>query len=206
MYDIRLNKKSLDENNITLAESIALIAIEYSLNLEQALNSLREKGLVDLKYFELQQSNNYFISNNGTKLLKSIILTGESRETGVKASNIKLEILANRLINLYPKGLKPNTNAHWRGSSRDIQDRLKSFFKIYGNTYTDEEILEATRIYVNSYQNDMKFMQVLYYFIWKEKGHQEGGTIARNSELAARLENKTEETVSMKEDWTSSLK
>ena len=204
MFDIRLNPEIIKKSKLSLDETIALIAIQYELNLNQALLNLVDKGLIATKYFQGKPTSEFFVSQQGTNILNDIILDNIVVES--KLNKAELTNLATTLVGLYPKGTKPGTNQSWRGSVKDIEGRLTSFFKLYGNKYTHEEIINTTRNYVTSYQNDRRFMKTLQYFIWKEKGHYEGGTVARNSELATMLENPEEVVINMKEDWTSHIK
>lgn len=205
MYDLTLNRNVLRDANIDLDEAVALIAIQFGLNLNEALEKLAKKGLVGDSYFEAKQSGKYFITEKGTTLMKTHIHS-EGNSNKVKMSKVRLENLANKMRELYPSGKKPGTIYYWRASTVDIMKKLDAFFKHYGNKFSDEEILKATENYVNSFENDMKYMMLLQYFIWKEKGHYEGGTVSRNSELAVRLENLDDTTVNLREDWTSQVK
>lgn len=113
--------------------------------------------------------------------------------------------LAAQLRELFPKGLKVGSSA-WRGNVREITLRLQKFFKVYDYTnWTDEEILEATKRYIDHFNGNYTYMRILKYFIMKsDKVTSEDGTvrIEDKSELATWLENDTEEENS---DWTSTL-
>lgn len=205
LYNLTLNRDVLRNAGLDLAEAIALITIQFNLNLQDGLESIAKKGLIGDSYFEAHKNGNYFISEKGTKLMKEYIHSEGSVEK-IKVSKARLENLANKMREIYPSGKKPGTIYYWRASTVDIVKKLDTFFKNYGDKYTDEEILQATTNYVNSFENDMKFMMLLQYFIWKEKGHYEGGTVSRNSELAARLDNLDDTSVNLREDWTSNIK
>ena len=128
------------------------------------------------------------------------------------ASNDRLVTLANNLRKLFPAGKKPGYAYTWRDSESCIVDRLKKFFLKYGDNHTDDEIIEATRRYVNSFNGDYKYMQLLKYFIWKNKTTGEEivrgrivGEVERQSQLAAWLEDNEEEMV-INHDWDVTLK
>ena len=112
--------------------------------------------------------------------------------------------LAEQLRELFPKGIKSG-NAAWRGNLREITLRLQKFFKLYGNKWTDEEIINAATRYISHFNGDYTFMRILKYFILKseKKIDEEGnGYVEDISELATWLENDTELD---NDDWTSSL-
>jgi len=205
MYDLTLNRSVLRDADLDLSEAVALIAIQFDLNLNEALEKLAKKGLIGDSYFEAKQTGKYFITEKGNILIKTYIHS-EGNIDKVKIGKARLENLAIQMREIYPSGKKSGTIYYWRASVVDIMKKLDAFFKHYGNKYSDADILKATRNYVNSFENDNKYMMLLQYFIWKEKGHYEGGTVSRNSELAVRLENLDDETVNLKEDWTSQIK
>lgn len=77
--------------------------------------------------------------------------------------------------------------------------KLKSFFKLYGRTYTEEEILDAARRYVDSFNGDYRFMRLLKYFIWKRDN-----TEGEVSELATFIDNDGQEE-DVGDDWVTEL-
>ena len=90
-------------------------------------------------------------------------------------------------------------------------DRLSKFFLKYGNNHTDEEIINATKRYVDSFNGNYQYMQLLKYFIWKNKVTGEEvvrgrivGEVERQSQLAAWLEDKEEKSVN--HDWDVALR
>ena len=119
----------------------------------------------------------------------------------------KIESLAKTLMTLFPAGKKQGTSQYWRGNLRDNTIRLSKFFKLYGNIYTDEQIIEATKRYISSFNGNYQHMRVLKYFIWKDikKLNSNGeGFIDEVSDLATFLENAKDEN-KMREDWMSTM-
>ena len=102
---------------------------------------------------------------------------------------------------------KDSTCHYFRGNKKDTILRLKKFFKRYGNKFTDEQILEAARSYVASFNGNYHYMRVLKYFIWKDakKEDADGNLyVDETSDLATLIEN-AGAIDSIKEDWTTSL-
>ena len=81
-------------------------------------------------------------------------------------------VLADKLRELYPSGKKEGTNYMWRDSTMTIAMKLKNLdemCKKYGlHRFTDEEAIDATKRYVESFQGNYQFMQLLKYFILKQ--------------------------------------
>ena len=119
----------------------------------------------------------------------------------------KLDTLASQLMEIFPKGKKEGTTSYWRGNRKEIRERLQKFFKLYGNKYTDEQILKATQNYVSSFNGNYSYMRVLKYFILKDerKSDEEGKLIVQQvSDLATFIEN-AEDLDPVRNDWTSNL-
>lgn len=116
-----------------------------------------------------------------------------------KPSKRNFEALANRIRELYPKGYKPGTTYTWRDSTRIIAVRLEKFIELFGN-YSDDEIFKATQKYVQSFNGDYQYMQLLKYFILKDIK-----TIDARSELAALLENPDADNDQQYGDWTTQI-
>lgn len=91
----------------------------------------------------------------------------------------RLDRLYEAMREYFPHGYKMAPYA-WRGNRKDVTLKLKKFFKMYGNKYTDEQILDATRRYVECFNGDNTHMRILKYFILKDN----------ESDLATVLENK----------------
>ena len=126
-------------------------------------------------------------------------------------SEERLKTLANSLRELFPAGKKPGYAYLWRDSESCIVDRLKKFFLKYGDNHTDEEIIDATKRYVDSFNGNYQYMQLLKYFIWKNKVTGEEvvrgrivGEVERQSQLAAWLEDTDEKSVN--NDWDVALR
>ncbi len=134
----------------------------------------------------------------------SITDTAEHVVEGLMASSINVASedrctqLAEKLRELFPAGKKPGYAYTWRDSVSCISDRLKKFFMKYGE-YTDEQVIEATKAYVASFNGNYQYMQLLKYFIWKNKVTGEEvvrgrivGEVERQSQLAAWIEDTPE--------------
>lgn len=120
----------------------------------------------------------------------------------------RLDALAIALMEVFPKGKKEGTSVYWKGNKKDTKLKLQKFFKLYGNTYTDEQIITAAKQYVASFNGNYSYMRALKYFIWKDekKVDSEGnGYIEEVSDLATYIENAGQEE-NTSQDWDLTLK
>jgi len=77
-----------------------------------------------------------------------------------------LSELAEKLINIYPQGVKSG-GYPVRGSKVDVTDKLRKFFKKH--KYTHEQVIQAVERYVERKRKDKwDYMQRLIYFIEKD--------------------------------------
>lgn len=115
----------------------------------------------------------------------------------------RLDNLVTKLMEIFPKGKKTGTSVYWKGNRKDNKLKLQKFFKLYGNDYTDEQILKAAKQYVDSFNGNYTYMRALKYFIWKDdkKVDAEGkGYVEEVSDLATYIENMDQVNTNT-EDW-----
>lgn len=93
--------------------------------------------------------------------------------------------LADKLRELFPTGRKEGTNYMWRDSTMIIAKKLKTLAHKFNVTFTDDEAIEATKKYINSFNGDYRYMQLLKYFILKRDLNKQEET----SQLLSFIEN-----------------
>lgn len=183
---------------LTMPEVLALTLVKTGVDVSVLFASLEDKKALVKDIF-----NKYLVTLGYDEKVVSVLLDSDKD----RQSQDRIESLAAKMMELFPSGKKQGTYQYYRGNKRDITLRLKKFFKLYGNRFTDEQILEATDKYVKAFNGNYSYMRVLKYFIWKDekKLDSEGiGYVSEVSDLASYIENKSE--VSVDTDWTSSLK
>lgn len=115
------------------------------------------------------------------------------------------EEIADAMRETYPAGRKQGTNYMWRDSTAVITQRLKVLVKRYNVSFTKEEAVDATKRYIASFNGNYKYMQILKYFISKQKPV-EGAPAEQNSQFLSFLQNKEGETTIVNSpDWTANL-
>lgn len=119
----------------------------------------------------------------------------------------RFEVLAEKLMDVFPKGKQPGGKYYFRGNSKDVASKLKKFFKMYGNTYTDDQIINAAKKYVESFHGNYTYMRLLKYFIWKQVSKIDSAGnhyIEEVSELADYITNEGEGD-NIDTNWTANL-
>lgn len=192
---ICINESTLKQYNIPLENILVLIAAARDISLTDAASSLTSDGMIS----KFGQQGNWKITAKGAELLTSVLI--DSEESPI--SDEKLIGLATTLKSLFPKGIKPGTNYYWAEGVSLIVKRLKIFFKKYGNNFSEEDIISATKRYIESFNGDYRYMKLLKYFIFKDK-RGDGGEVEYDSDLLTYLENK-EELSEANSNWTSDL-
>ena len=74
----------------------------------------------------------------------------------------------------------------------------------YGD-FEPDEIIEATKRYIASFNGDYSRMRTLRYFIWAEKRNPATGEVEYTSDLLSCLEDDTEEE-NLMTDWETQLR
>ena len=114
--------------------------------------------------------------------------------TGKTESEDRLTELAKKMRKEYPDGKIPGTSYYYRCNVGEVSSKLKRFFLKYGS-YSDDEIIAATRRFVNDKKGDV-YLPLLKYFIWKQKTVRDEwgvGHVEEVSTLATYLENSQQE-------------
>lgn len=135
------------------------------------------------------------------ELIKKLIL--EVVITSKTPAKDNLTSIAEEMRLLFPEGLKPGTHYSWRGSLAEITQRLNKLQVKFNIQLNKKEVLEATQRYINSFNNDTRYMQLCKYFIYKN--NIKGDMIEFNSALLDYMENK-EINNNSNNDWLTDLK
>ena len=199
MTTVCLNKKAAQQNGITIDEALLMLVIHNKANLEGAERALIQKGLITAERNDLFQQVGWRLTNKGTEVLDSVIMDSDKEQE----PQDRLIQLATKLKEIFPKGKKDGTNYYWADGVALIVRRLKLFFRKYGDTYTDEQIVQAAEKYVQGFNGNYQYMRLLKYFIFKEKVGA-NGEVEGDSELISYIEN-ADQTDDLKTDWTSTL-
>ena len=191
--NITINEKVLDKYNLTLEEFLVLYLCSKEVDIEGVIQDLIDSGIVNR---DLYNNVSAVVSNNTKELITSIIIDSDK---AVVNKDSEFNALAEKLREIYPKGVKPGTTYLWRDSVPIIARKLKTLVTKFGVSFTEQEAIDATKKYVESFGSDRKFMQLLKYFILKT----DKATGEIRSDFLAIIQNP--DTQIVEEDWTSSL-
>jgi len=158
------------------------------------------RGLIEFDGFTLKREPiNARLTPTGANLIESIFLNSEFQLPG--SDEDRFDKLAKKMQELFPTGRKPGTKLMWRDSQAIIAKKLKTIAKKYDAKFTDEQALEATKKYVESFNGDYQFMQVLKYFICKRNNI----TGDETSQLLSYIENVGHEE-ELNESWRDAVR
>lgn len=195
---ITINKEACSKNGISLGEILVLLAIANSVDLGKSQQALLSTGLVTA--FGSTNDIDLRITNKGTEALTNCIIDSVDY---TKSEEDRLIALAEKMRELYPSGRKEGTNYMWRGTTAEVVRKLKTLETKYRFKFTDEQALSATKRYVQSFNGNYRFMQLLKYFILKA-GSDCDGNIEVKSEFMSLIENEGQVN-SQRDDWMSTM-
>lgn len=193
-----IDTEILEREGIGLDEALYLLSVYKKKPID--FNTV-QKAKVENKILKFDNPRDPVkITPKGQSLVESILAKSKIH---VSSDNLeRYRTLADKMRDTYPKGLKPGTNYQWRDSTAIIADRLMKLVAKYNIEFTDEEAIEATKRYISSFNGNYRYMQILKYFISKQKPV-EGAPAEQNSQFLSFLQN-TENTVD-NQDWTANL-
>lgn len=176
---ITIDDKILEQYNLTVEEFLTLYICSKDYNIKELLDTVIAKGYASIDVFD---SNKAVVSDNIKDLIANIIINSDKK---IINKDKDFLLLANKMRELFPSGKKPGTNYSWKDSAIVISQKLKVLVAKYGCSFTEEEALEATKKYIESFNGDYTYMQLLKYFILKTSNN---GEI--KSEFMSLIENK----------------
>ena len=195
-----INEDICKKKGMDLPSLLAVLLVKTGVNITELFNNLIKKEILVRDMF----SEGLLVTQRWDSICSDILLSADKSIP----SEERLLPLVDALMQIFPAGKKEGTTLYWKGNRKDNKERLQKFFKLYGNKYSDEQILQAAMKYVESFNGQYAYMRTLKYFIWKDerKINNEGKTyIEEVSDLASYIENAGQEE-NLKDDWVSTLK
>lgn len=195
---ITINEDICRKYGLELEELLAILLVKSSADIPKLFKSLEDKEILIKDVF-----NGYMVTQRWNDVSDTVLLDSDKETT----PESRIQNLAIKLMAEFPACKKQGTCHYFRGNSKDNTLKLKKFFKLYGNKYTDEQIVNAARRYVKSFNGNYSYMRILKYFIWKdEKKTDENGKgyIEETSDLASWIEN--EGQIESNNEWTAELR
>lgn len=196
IMELNFSSKAIAKLGLSEEEYLMLLLYNNIKEPDTVTKVLINKGLISKRRGEGEEG--YFLSDKANEIISDIF---------ANSKELKRDLipLCEKIKEIYPKG-KKETGAkafYWTEGIKLIEKRLKIFFRKYGDHYTDEEIIDATQRYVESFKGNYTYMSLLKYFIFKEKVGN-GGDVESASDLLTYIENKDLED-NHDENWTSRI-
>ena len=194
---LTIDQTILDKNGLTLEEFLVLYLGAKDVDIASVSQSLIAKGLADKDLF----FNGRIVVSDKVKDLVSTISIDSDKNVIDKDS--EFTELATELREIYPAGRKDGTTYMWRGTTAEVAKKLKTLVVKYGYTINKEDVLKATKEYVNSFNGNYRYMQLLKYFILKSVKDADGNVDIK-SELMSLIEN-SDQIDAQRDDWVSNM-
>lgn len=191
---IVIDDKICLKNKLPLQEVLMAIVIRSSDNPQAIIDNMIGKQVL------ASHEGKLTIAQHWDKVIDTILVDS----AGAIDDEERLGILADKMKQCFPEGKMPGTPYYYRCNKREIILKLKKFFTQYGN-YKDEDIIDATKRFVASFNGNYKFLPLIKYFIMKNKtiiGEDGAGHVSECSPLADYLENKEDDNVvTASDEW-----
>jgi hypothetical protein len=194
---ITIDEVILDKHDLSVEEFMVLYLAAKGVNFKICMENLIAKGLADKNLFE---ENKIVLSDQVKDLVSTIVIDSDKN---VIDKDEEFTELAEELRKLYPSGKKAGTSYMWRGTTIEIARKLKTLVVKYGFSFTKEQVIKATKEYINSFHGNYTRMRLLKYFILKsEKDADDNINVI--SELMSLIENEGQ-LDTQKDDWMSTM-
>ena len=194
---LTIDQTILENNNLTLEEFLVLFLSAKEVDIGDISQSLVAKGFADKDLFS---SGKLVISDKVKDLISTISIDSDKN---VIDKDSEFTELATKLREIYPAGRKDGTTYMWRGTTAEVAKKLKTLVVKYGFVINKESVIKATKEYVNSFNGNYRYMQLLKYFILKSVKDADGNVDIK-SELMSIIEN-SGQLDAQKEDWVSNM-
>lgn len=198
---IQIDTDAIREKHYSLEKVLLMLFFDCESNSAQVINDLLQSGILKRASIQDVTKNGikYKLTLEGKSIMNSCIVISDVLKD-ISVEEDRLDKLAQQLKDIFPKGKKDGTNLYWAEGKMFIKKRLKNFFEKYGSNYTDEQILNAAKSYIASFNGIYKTMRVLKYFIYKEEKGVDG-KINSTSDLLNTIENVDQQNID--NDWTT---
>jgi hypothetical protein len=194
---LTIDQTILDKNSLTLEEFLVLYLNAKDVDIGKVSQSLVAKGLADKDLFS---EGKLIVSDKVKDLISTVIIDSDKNVTD---KDEEFTSLASELREIYPAGRKEGTSYMWRGTTAEIAKKLKTLVVKYGYSFSREDVIKATKEYVNSFNGNYRYMQLLKYFILKSVKDADDNVDIK-SELMSLIEN-SGQLDAQRDDWVSNM-
>ena len=192
-----VDDKVCSKYKMTLPEVLLVLVARENETLPSIFSNMVKRGMLR------KEGEDYYVNAQWNDIVDKVLYDS----SGGMDNEERLLELAKKVREVFPKGKQyPGSPYYFRCNNREVMLQLKRFFNVYGN-FPDDEVVDAARRYVASFNGNYEKMRLVKYFIMKDVVNPATNHIDRISELASFLENK-EDNMSYNNDdsWTGSLR
>ena len=193
MKKITIDESVCAKKSLSFQEVLIALAIRGGDWEETIHNMLAREILVN-------KDGQYLVTQHWSETVDEILCDSSGETPDEK----RLLDLAKKMRECFPAGLMPGTAYYYRCNNSEVMKKMRKFFVQYGN-YKDDEIIDACKRFVASFNGNYRYLPLIKYFIYKMKDEKdEYGNIHKveHSPLADYLENKEDEqVVTVSDDW-----
>lgn len=165
------------------------ICKKYKMSVEQVLLLELVRRTETLDVFIKRQVNSGIISKSNLfydtyNIERSCLdkLNAILSESTTNAEGFDFESCYNRMKECYPSGSKQGKYP-WRGSLSIFKKKMLAFFKENG-MYDEDDLVNATKNYVNSFNGDYTLMRTLPHFIIKQETEPDEFNMMHNTNIS----------------------
>lgn len=188
---ITIDSKVVEQNGLTMAHFFLLL-FANEVNKDPSYKEVKD-------YAMFLADNNLIFSmimptDEGKDFIENVFYQSQKN-----VEERDFETLICELQDLWPAGYKEG-KYRWKSNKTDIKRKLEKFFRVYGNSYTNEQIIEAAKMYVKKFDDtgDRKYQKILKYFIMREVSDigESGSDLATNLESIINNEDPSQDNYS----------
>ena len=159
------------EEKITPNQLLLLYGLKEKTQVK-LINSLEEvKGLVMQGFVHQNENKSYTVTPKGNAFIAKLdtYFIKAKKKTNIQLMGKEFNDHIEAFRNVFPMGKLPSGKPA-RQNVKALAESFRWFFETYD--YTWEEIMKATKMYVNEYRaTDYLYMQTSQYFIAKQDKH-----------------------------------
>jgi len=180
---IILDEKACLKKKLTLQEALIAAAVSMG-NFKGTFDNLINRQVLGI--------TGQSINSEWENIIKGLIGSDDDERLAALAVKVQECFPKQKMVNNYGQ----ESPFYFRCNKTEIKNKLKKFLEVYGEV-SDEDIIDATKRYVNSYApKGYRGMRLAKYFILKDDRKLSADDevhVEQLSDLATFLENKTEE-------------
>jgi predicted transcriptional regulator len=159
------------EEKITPNQLLLLYGLKEKTQVK-LINSLEEvNGLIKQGFVEQNENKSYTVTLKGNAFIAKLntFFVKAKKKTNIQLMGKEFNDHIEAFRNVFPMGKLPSGKPA-RQNVKALGESFRWFFETYD--YTWEEIMKATKMYVNEYRaTDYLYMQTSQYFIAKQDKH-----------------------------------